>query len=69
MSLARQPVLHVEARVKTNRDGLIIRTDLVGFDLISTLQVLRPADQGRGHTLAERELRCSLPPPGDPLVR
>lgn len=53
MSLARQSVLHVEARVKTNRDGLIIRTDLVGLALISTLQALRPADQGRGNTLAD----------------
>lgn len=30
MNLVLQPVLHVEARVKTNSDGLIIRTDLVG---------------------------------------
>ena len=52
VSLARQPVLHVEARVKTNRDGLIIRTDLVGFDQVSRVLVLRPADQGGGHTLA-----------------
>ncbi|QMW26012.1 hypothetical protein G4B84_001257 [Aspergillus flavus NRRL3357] len=29
MEVFQQPILHVEARVKNNRDGIIIRTDLV----------------------------------------
>ncbi|KAH1494161.1 hypothetical protein LV164_006817 [Aspergillus fumigatus] len=29
MKLLQQPVLHVEARVKSNRDGVIVRTDLI----------------------------------------
>lgn len=30
MDMVQQPVLHVEARVKTTGDGIIVRTDLVG---------------------------------------
>jgi hypothetical protein len=29
MEVPQQPVLHVEARVNSNSDGIIIRTDLV----------------------------------------
>lgn len=29
MEMVQQPVLHVEARVKTIGDGIIVRTDLV----------------------------------------
>lgn len=29
MDMVQQPVLHVEARVKTTGDGIIVRTDLV----------------------------------------
>lgn len=29
MEVLQQPVLHVEARVKSNREGIIVRTDLV----------------------------------------
>lgn len=38
----QQPVLHIEARVKTNNDGIIIRTDLVGNQETRQFPALTP---------------------------
>lgn len=37
MKLLQQPVLHVEARVKSNRDGIIVRTDLIRDEITQWL--------------------------------
>ncbi|RHZ65692.1 putative pachytene checkpoint component Pch2 [Aspergillus thermomutatus] len=37
MEVLQQPVLHVEARVKSNRDGIIVRTDLIKDEITQWL--------------------------------
>jgi hypothetical protein len=37
MEVLQQPVLHVEARVKSNRDGIIVRTDLIRDEITQWL--------------------------------
>lgn len=37
MKLLQQPVLHVEARIKSNRDGIIVRTDLIRDEITQWL--------------------------------
>ncbi|RMJ28650.1 hypothetical protein PHISP_00507 [Aspergillus sp. HF37] len=62
MNLVLKPVLHVEARVKTNSDGLIIRTDLVGlaqFEFLSRCSAQKIRDEV-AHWLVDKFAVLSL---------
>jgi hypothetical protein len=74
MEVLQQPVLHVEARVKSNSDGIIVRTDLVLHSLYfsATCRGSKQSvitDQGSDHTVVDRQFCCPISGTGDKILR